>query len=172
MNRQRFALLVTLISLAMVSTLGIGLTSVRASSEINAEPGNVNSIYLPLVLTPCSPDAPGESDNVNNALIVCNGQTVSGQVSDADWDDVYKIKAMANQQITLSMNGSGGDADLVLFPPSTTDVDIDPWVAASGTDGNNEFIQYTVPMEGYWYIDVFSYYGTTNYNVTITLTGQ
>lgn len=170
MNRQRIAFLILLISLAMVSTLSIGFTNVSAIGELDTDPGEVNSIYLPLILAACKPDAPGESDNVNDALTVCSGQTVSGQVSDADWDDVFKIKAMASQQLTLSMSGSGGDADLFLFPPSTTDVNFDPWVAVSGTDGNNEFIQYTVPMGGYWYIDIFSFDGTTNYNVTITLT--
>ena len=94
---------------------------------------------------------------------------MSGQVSDADRDDVYKIWTMANQQLTISMNGSGGDADLFLFPPDTTDVDSDPWAAESAFDGNNEYIQYTVLEGGFWYIDVFSYSGSTNYNVTITL---
>ena len=172
MNKQRIAFLVIPVSLAVVSTLSTGLINVRASSEINTDPGEVDSIYLPLVLTPCSPDTPGESDNVNDALIVCNGQTVSGQVSFdlGDDDDVFKIQAEANQQITLSMNGSGGDADLLLYPPGTTDVWTDPWVYVSANDDNNEFIQYTVQTGGYWYIDVYSYEGTTNYYVTITLT--
>jgi hypothetical protein len=171
MNRQRFAILVLLISLVMVSTLSIGSTSVRASGEPNVEPDGVNSVYLPLVQVSCKPDPPGESDNVNNALTVCSGQTVSGQVSGEDWDDVYKILTVANQQLTISMSGSGGDADLFLFPPGTTDVDTDPWADVSGNDDNNEYIQYTVLEGGSWYIDVFSWEGTTNYNLTIILSG-
>lgn len=169
MNRQRFSILVLLISLAVVSTLSIGLTSVRASSESIAEATDAQFVYLPLVFVPCTPDPPGESNNVNDALTVCSGQTVSGQVSDADWDDVYKIRTVPNQQLTLSMNGSGGDADLFLFPPSTTDTDTDPWAEVSDNDGNNEYIQYTVLEGGFWYIDVFHYEGAINYNLTITL---
>jgi hypothetical protein len=69
------------------------------------------------------------------------------------------------------MNGSGGDADLYLFPPATTDVNSDPLAAYSESESNNEYIQYTVLQGGFWYIDVFSYNGTTNYNLTITLSG-
>jgi len=172
MNRHKFAILVLLISLAMVVTLSIGHTSVRASGEPNAEPDNAYSVYLPLVhFLFCTPDPLGESDNVNDALTVCSGQTVSGQVSDEDFDDVYKILTVANQQLTISMNGSGGDADLYLYPPGTTDVWTDTPSDSSAHDGNNEYIQYTVLEGGYWYIDVFSWAGTTNYNLTITLSG-
>ena len=153
----------------MVTSLSIGRTSAHASGDLKAEPDNAYSIYLPLVINPCTPAPPGESDNVNDALTVCSGQTVSGQVSDADWDDVYKIWTVANHKLTISMNGSGGDADLFLFPPDTTDIDTDPWAEDSTEDGNNESIQYTVLEGGFWYIDVFSYTGSTNYNVTITL---
>lgn len=134
------------------------------------------SIYLPGVFknfgtTSCQPDPPGESDNVADALIVCSGQTVSGQVSGDDWDDVYRILAMVNQELTISMNGSGGDADLFLFPPGTTDVKNDAWVDSSDNLGNDEFLQGTVLTAGFWYIDVYSFEGTTNYNVTVTLSG-
>ena len=169
MNRQRIVFPVLLISIVMVTSLFIGRTSAHASGDLKAEPDNAYSIYLPLVINPCTPAPPGESDNVNDALTVCSGQTVSGQVSDADWDDVYKILSKANQKLTISMNGTGGDADLYLFSPDTTDVDSDLWAAESAHDGNNESIQYTVLEGGFWYIDVFSYSGSTNYNVTITL---
>jgi hypothetical protein len=129
-------------------------------------------VYLPAILKRCSPDPPGESDNVDDALTVCSGQTVSGQVSQSDLDDVYRILTVADQQLTIAMNGSGGDADLYLYPPGTTDVDTDPWSAVSNNDDNNEFIQGTVLVGGYWYIDVFSWSGKTNYNVTVTLSGS
>ena len=69
------------------------------------------------------------------------------------------------------MNGSGGDADLYLFPPGTSNVDTDPYTETSQNEDNNEYIQYTVTEGGFWYIDVFSYEGTINYNLTITLSG-
>jgi hypothetical protein len=136
------------------------------------------TMSLPIVQLGCIPSAPGESDNVVDALKVCSGQTVSGQVNDYDWDDVYKIWTVANQTLTISMSGTGvggpGDADLYLFPPGTTDVTTDDWADRSINDGNTEFIQGMVLVGGYWYIDVFDYYdgdGGTNYNLTVTLSG-
>jgi hypothetical protein len=136
------------------------------------------TMHLPTVLSAfCVPSAPGESDNIADALTMCSGQTVSGQVNDYDKDDVYKILAVANQTLTISMNGTGvggpGDADLYLFPPGTSDVRYDLWSAYSRSSGNSEFIQYTVPVGGYWYIDVYDYRysGGTNYNLTATLSG-
>lgn len=67
------------------------------------------------------------------------------------------------------MNGTGGDADLYLYPPGTTDVNVDPFVDYSTSTGNNEFIQGTALVGGFWYIDVYAYSGTTNYSVTATL---
>jgi hypothetical protein len=119
----------------------------------------------------CTPDPPGESDNINDALTVCSGQTVTGQVSDEDWDDVYKILAEENQQLTISMSGTGGDADLYLYAPGTTDIYTDPYSDISNNADNNEYIHGTILIGGYWYIDIYSYEGTTNYNVTITLSG-
>ena len=121
------------------------------------------------VRSSCIPDPPGESDNIDDALTICSRQTVSGQVSADDRDDVYKIVARANQLLTISMNGSGGDADLYLFPPGTTDVTTDPYVAWSDNYGNDEVIQGTVLEGGLWYIDVLSSEGTTKYKVTATL---
>jgi len=56
-----------------------------------------------------------------------------------------------------------------LYAPGSTDVYIDTPAAASATDGNNEYIQGTVLASGYWYIDVYSYDGTTNYSFMATL---
>ncbi len=136
------------------------------------------SIYLPVGLKnfssasaapSCTPDPTGESDNIDDALIVCNDQTVVGQVSDSDWDDVYRIYAVNGQELTISINGTGGDADLYLFAPGSTDVDSDPTAAASAQDGNSETISITIPVSGYWYIDVYSYEGTIDYTLSIAL---
>jgi hypothetical protein len=171
MGRKRFSILVSLFSLTLVLTLSIDRTSVHASSESESDISNLYYIYLPIISEVCTFDQSHDSDNIGDAVRVCSGHTVSGQVSDDDWDDVYKIFAEASQVLTISMNGSGGDADLLLYPPGTTDVWKDPVAAYSDNLGNNEFIQYTVPVGGYWYIDVYSISGTTNYNVTATLTG-
>jgi hypothetical protein len=153
--------------------LSSGVLSARSGDDLPQEvesPAQLDEkIYLPIVMKRCGP---GESDNIDDAPTICSGHTLSGQVSEfADEDDVYKILAEAGQQLTISMNGSGGDADLYLYPPGTTDVDTDPWFTRSINPDNNEFIQATLPVGGYWYIDVFSFDGTTNYNVTVTLSG-
>lgn len=152
---------------------------------IDIEIGNIvlsNSVFLPAVLKPgqvvtCTPSPAGESNNVGDALTVCSGQTVHGQVSDSDWDDVYKITAVANQTLTLSMSGTGvggpGDADLNLYLPGTTNISTASPYAYSNQYGNNENIQKVLPQSGVWYIDVLDFKdgdGGTDYTLSITLT--
>lgn len=134
------------------------------------------TMFLPTVLSSfCVPSAPGESNNIADALVVCSGQTVSGWVDDSDKDDVYKILTVANQHLTISMDGTGsGDADLYLYPPGTNNVYTDPPADWSAYDGNSEYLSGTVLVGGYWYIDVYDYgtgNGGTNYNLTATLSG-
>jgi secreted trypsin-like serine protease len=146
--------------------------------------GAAATVYLPMVMknygavVSCTPSPPGESNNVLDALTVCSGQTVYGQVNDSDLDDVYKISAAANQILTLSMSGTGiggsGDADLYLYPPGTVNVITDPFYARSIGYGNNEFIQVTLPQNGLWYIDIYDFTngdGGTNYALSINLSG-
>lgn len=156
----------------------------NASPTPTAKPG---TLYLPLLMRPlptptatpvptstpsatsdCIPDSAGESNNINDALTICGGQPVSGQVSSDDKDDVYKIWAEANQDVSISLTGTGGDADLFLYPPESSDINTDPIAAESADDGNNEVIEGTFLSTGYWYIDVYSYKGTTNYNLSVT----
>lgn len=140
--------------------------------EIN---GPSSVVYLPLVIgsgTPvtCTPSPVGDSDNVSDALTICSGQAVSGQVNDStDSDDVYKILVQSGQHINITMSGTGGDADLYLYPPSTTDVFTDPFAAYSWNLGNTETINGTLITSGYWYVDVYSYDGTTDFIFTVTL---
>jgi len=139
--------------------------------------GSGLAVYLPIVFntlggsvpTVCTPDPPGESDNIADALKVCSGQTVAGQVDGSDLDDVYQLFVSSGGHLTVSMNGSGGDADLYLYPPGTTDVNTDPAYAVSADSSNTEFIQLTVPSGGFWYVDVFSYAGATDYSLTLSV---
>jgi len=142
------------------------------------DPGSSTDVYLPIVTTNasissvptgCTPDPSGESDNITDALIVCSGQTVSAQVDDLDFDDVFKILLELGQQLTISTSGSGGDADLYLYPPDATDVMTDIPYAASTSLGNSESIRVTIPAGGYWFVDVFSFSGSTDYDLTISL---
>ncbi|MBI1882018.1 MAG: pre-peptidase C-terminal domain-containing protein, partial [Chloroflexi bacterium] len=149
---------------------GAGL--VNALNVINASTSLIKTVYLPIVLKASSGSctSSGDSNNIADALTICSGQAVSGQVNDpTDLDDVFKLFVSANQTLTISMNGSGGDADLYLYPPGTTDIYVDPFVDSSANNGNTEFIQGTVLTAGFWYIDVYAYSGTTNYNVTATI---
>jgi secreted trypsin-like serine protease len=135
-------------------------------------------VYLPFLMSDfsdassagCTPDPAGESDNIADARIVCGGQTVSGQVSSpSDLDDVYKILVEPGQQLTISTTGNGGELDLFLYPPDTDDVVTDPWYTSSKNWGNSESIQVTIPVRGHWYIDVYAYSGTTDYDVTVSV---
>lgn len=173
-------LLVVVISLAgrevqAAPRLSSGIVSSGKGSYASREPRSPEQldhmVYLPIVVTSCLPDPPGDSDNIDDALIVCSGQTVPGQVGDDDWDDVYQVRAVANQQLTVSLNGTGGDADLYLYAPDATDIYSDDYADSSTNIGNDELIEGTVPEEGYWYIDVNSFEGTTDYQLTVTLSG-
>lgn len=134
--------------------------------------------YLPILLndngsTPqeCVASQPGESNNISDALTICSGQTVSGQVSKSiDRIDVYKIYAEMGRFLTITLTGSGNDADLYLCPPSATDVTIDPNVAYSENNGTNELIQYITTVSGNWYVSVFAYEGTINYDLKVAVT--
>jgi hypothetical protein len=136
-------------------------------------------IYLPVALArergdgngdSCTPDPPGDSDNIADARTVCSGQTISGQVSAiSDRDDVYKIYLESGQRLTLSMTGSGDDADLYLYPPGSTDVWSDTPAAFSENEGNNETIDGTVFTTGYWYIDIYAYSGSSSFQVVVTV---
>lgn len=159
-------------STCTTSICGSGIVDAYQALTMDLPESNV---FLPMITqqepTPppgCTPQS-GESNNISDALLTCSGTTSSGQVSDGDLDDVYKIQMEANQHLTISMNGSGGDADLYLFAPDATNVNTDAPTAYSATDGNNELISGQVLVGGYWYIDVYSYSGTTNYNVTVTV---
>jgi secreted trypsin-like serine protease len=139
--------------------------------QINGLSSVAATLYLPIIMkaNTCTPTS-GESSNIANARTICSGQTVSGQVNAAsDLDDVYKISAGAGQRLSISLNGSGGDADLYLYPPGSTNVFTDSPAASSAFDGNNEAIDVTIFTGGSWYIDVYSFSGTTNYNLTVTL---
>jgi hypothetical protein len=134
-------------------------------------------VYLPVIVkelaepepSDCTPDPPGDSDNIGDALIICSGQIVTGQVSDSDLDDVYRIEAVNGQHLLITTSGSGGDMDLYLYAPDATDIYGDAPVAYSATTGNDEIISGTVLVSGYWYVNLYSYDGTTNYTVVVTL---
>jgi subtilisin family serine protease len=156
---------------------------VRAVSNTDQSPWSnsestlvLNKIFLPLVFnqyastSDCTPDPAGDSDDIGDALVICDGQVVAGQVSDDDWDDVFQIYAVKGQTLSAALVGSGGDADLYLYAPGSAGIYLDSPVAASLTRGSNvELISLKIPQSGYWYVNVYSYFGTINYSLTTTL---
>lgn len=140
-----------------------------------------NPVYLPLTINTtsgtsesCTPDPSGDADNIDDALIICSGNTISGTTRHSDdMDDVYKIYVQSGKKLTITMTGSGGDSDLYLFPPNTDDVTTDNWYKRSTNSAVNEFISETVNATGYWYVDIYSLLSstsTTNYQITVTVT--
>lgn len=142
--------------------------------------GPQNPAYLPWVIInsaasgACVPDPAGDSNNISDALIICNGQIINGTTLHSnDADDVYKIYALNGSTITITMTGSGGNSDLYLFPPDTNDVNSDYWYYRSTNEGNNEFISQILNETGYWYVDIYSKLSSTtitNYQITVTIT--
>lgn len=129
-----------------------------------------NKVYLPLVVKPVCVTPSGDANNIGQALTVCSGQTISGQVSKStDPSDVYKISVGQGQILTISLTGSGGDADLYLYSPDATSIFTDSPAAWSELTGNNESIETGIFTAGTWYIEVYSYSGVTNYNLTVTV---
>ena len=145
-------------------------------------PAGPRVLYLPVVAkapptptpTPpgCVPGPLGESNDVADAILICSGQTVTGQVSQSDKDDVYRFKAAANQAIDIVLHGTGGDADLYLFAPGTTNVTSDPWAARSVQEGNDELIQGTLLVGGDWFVDVYAFSGASEYSLVVALSSM
>jgi hypothetical protein len=156
---------------------------VRAVSSTDQSPWSnsrstsvISEVFQPLMFnqysstSDCTPDPAGDSDDIGDALVICNGQIVTGQVSDDDWDDVFQTYAIKGQTLSAALSGSGGDADLYLYAPGSTGIYINsPWAYSLTPYSNEELISLTIPESGYWYVDVFSYSGTINYSLLTTL---
>ena len=156
---------------------------VRAVSNTDQSPWSQSQstsvlykLYMPLIIkhyystSNCTPDPAGDSDDIDDALIICDGQVVPGQVSDDDYDDVFKIYAVKGQTLSAALSGSGGDADLYLYAPGSTGIYVNsPWAYSITPYSSQELISLTIPESGYWYVNVFSYSGTINYSLTTTL---
>jgi hypothetical protein len=125
--------------------------------------------YFPFIFAPPCPPL-GESDNIPDALTINSGQKICGQVSQpGDPDDVYRIFATAGQQLTITLNGSGGNADLYLYAPGATDIITSPAAAFSTGPTSAEFIQLTASSTGFWYIDILAASGVVTYRLNVTL---
>ena len=77
----------------------------------------------------------------------------------SDTDDVYKVFLQAGQTIDCTLTDLAvayPPPVLYLFDPTSTDVDIDPWVAEATTGDNPETLEYVARSTGYYFVDVYS----------------
>jgi hypothetical protein len=143
----------------------------------NDQPSCSNIAYMPLVVNGgfsgvaiCVPSE--DSDNVDDAITIASGQRVGSTVNGSDLVDVYRFSVESGTNISLSLSGSGGDADLFLFDPTTTDVWVDPFVIGSTGLTSEEQIDWNADMTGYWYAVVLAYSGSIDYELSLSLGGE
>lgn len=67
------------------------------------------------------------------------------------------------------MTNSGGDADLYLYAPNTTDVTDNNFFARSTLTAQDELIEATTDAAGYWFVNVYAYSGRTDYQLRVEL---
>lgn len=148
--------------------LGLVISPLRAAAQ------GGETLYLPFLAKgtsyACTPDPVWESENVWDAPEICSYQQVTGTVDWLDLDDVFKIWVEGGQTIYIAMSGYGGDADLYLYPPDTTDINDNYFVASSTSFENNEEINYNAYLSGYWYISVYESEHSTGTYTGYTLT--
>lgn len=88
----------------------------------------------------------------------------------ANTDDWFRIDANAGQRITASITFAHriGDLDLYLLPEGTED--LDDAVAVSGTEDDEESLEFIAPEDGTWFLVVDSFEGAVgSYDVTIAV---
>lgn len=122
------------------------------SNNDNAE--NAQNIYAPVTL----------GGYVNQPGKGHNGRSFAG----GDVNDVYRVKLMAGEHITLNMAASVLDADLDLYiydAASLTLID-------SSVSGSSRTEYLTTPDDGMYLIQIVAYKGASNYALTIGRVGQ
>lgn len=82
-----------------------------------------------------------------------------GKQSDEDWYKIYVNSGDTNIQAELTFTHADGDIDLVLYDPSGS------FLISSRSSTNDEYIDYEVTQEGFYYLKV--YYGNNgnSYNL-------
>lgn len=118
----------------------------------------------------CTPSPAGESNEVNDALTVCPGQPATGQVNGSDEWDVYRVDFADNTGMRIELSGSGGDAAIGLYGPSTTSVlQTEPVVISHTAGTNDERVSGVIRNPGGWYVAVRAFADeTTDYNLLVT----
>ncbi|HEU4323380.1 MAG TPA: VWA domain-containing protein [Roseiflexaceae bacterium] len=158
-------------------TVNIAAVSMPTGAEpvtLNvAASGQFRTVLLPQVqkADPCQP-ANGESNTIADALTACFNKPNNGSVSTSgDRYDVYKITLPTNNTTRIVLTGTGGDADLYLYPPTATAID-GRYLARSYLPGTNEQISYQPGQTAMHYVVIHAYARSTNYTLTISFAPQ
>lgn len=124
-------------------TLDVSVTDAPALGALHAIPG------VPLTL----PDAGGSLDRGTEP------------------DHVYAVEIAAGQRLSVALDAVGGDADLFLFAPAATDVNVDHPVAGAATRAVPELLVYDVPAGagGTYYLNVWAASGSPVYQLTCAI---
>lgn len=95
-------------------------------------------------------------DNIPGVDIAPSAEsTTVGGLSDTD--DVYRVFVQAGQTIEATLSAEAGtDPKLYVFDPTSTDVDVDAWVAEDTSSDLTKVLNYTAAATGYHYMDVYS----------------
>ncbi len=130
------------------------------------------SVDLPDPNPPTPTPLPGEggpdSNDISDAIPIIPDQLVTGVVRNpGDRDDVFAISLASGQTVDITLNGSGGDADLYLYPPGTATVNSNDYVQFSQNSGTAETIEWTITQTGVWYVDVYAYSGAISYELVV-----
>jgi vibriolysin len=123
-------------------------------------------------------DDDGDSDSTSASVTVSsgsgageltNGQTVSGlSGSTGNWEYFYVTIPAGASNLSVSMSGGSGDADLYLnygSQPTTSDWDCRPYSA-----GNNENCNVASPSAGQYHIGIRAYSSYSNVSLTVSWT--
>jgi len=104
-----------------------------------------------------SRDPHDPDDNIPGVPLPPTASATVGGLSDTD--DVYKLYLQAGQTVeaTLTETSEGNtDPQLYVYDPTSTDVDVDPWVAEAISSEPVKALSYKAQATGYHYVDVYS----------------
>ncbi len=92
------------------------------------------------------------------------------QVSSGDVYDYFRFNLTASSDLTMTLTGTSGDADIYLYRDSNNNGNIDrgETLRSSTNDGSSESFSLTGLATGTYYALVRQYIGTTNYTVSLT----
>lgn len=112
-----------------------------------------------------TPDPGNTRATAYNVGSLSSPVSLSDSVSSTDRDDYFSFTVSNNATFNLTLNGMTADADVQLINAAGT-------VLKSSTNPSNQSESISSSLTaGTYYIRVYQYSGTTNYNLTLSATG-